>query len=171
MKSGTALTILPFLALLPALGACDKQTISERAENDEIAVVNHDDPAMTRAFEKARATLDDFFREAASPRDGTTQYSVKVGITDGANTEYFWVVDFERNGDTMTGILNNEPDLVKTHKIGDRISFTREQVVDWTYLEPAARRMHGNFTACAMLVHEDPSEAEEFRKQYGLQCD
>jgi uncharacterized protein YegJ (DUF2314 family) len=61
--------------------------------------------------------------------------------------------------------------LLKGYKRGQRIMFTRDQVVDWTYLEPAAKRMHGNFTACALLVHEDPAEAEEFKKQYGLVCD
>jgi uncharacterized protein YegJ (DUF2314 family) len=55
--------------------------------------------------------------------------------------------------------------------MGERFTFSRDDVVDWTYMEPAARRMHGNYTACALLSHEDPKDAEEFRQQYGLRCE
>ena len=39
------------------------------------------------------------------------------------------------------------------------------------HLEPAKNRMHGNFTACALLSKEPPKEAEAFKKQYGLRCE
>jgi len=153
-----------------ALAGCDK-SISERAENDEITTVADDDPAMERAFAKARSTLDEFLSKAESPPAGTTAYAVKVALSDGDNTEYFWVADFTVDGDTMSGVLNNEPRTVKRYRMGERFSFPRSTVVDWTYLEPEIPRMHGNFTACALLVHEDPQEAAAFRKEYGLECD
>ena len=160
--------VLVFMAAcLPALA----QTLTERAQNDEITFVKDDDPAMNRAFEKARATLDDFFRLMKSPKAGTQGYAVKIAVSDGESTEYFWVNELKVNGDKISGVLNNEPEIVKKYKLGERFSFSRRQVVDWTYIEPAARRMHGNFTACALLTHEDPAEAEEFKQQYGLQCD
>lgn len=40
------------------------------------------DPAMARAFERARATLEEFFRVAASPREGTSRYEIKVPVSD-----------------------------------------------------------------------------------------
>ena len=147
------------------------QSVSERAQNDQVTYVNDDDPAMTRAFEKARATLDEFLALAKSPKEGTEGYALKVEVTEGDQTEYFWVGDFEAKGDRFSGVLNNEPETVKKYKFGERFTFTRAQVVDWTYMEPAAQRMHGNYTACALLTHEDPKEAEEFKRQYGLRCD
>ena len=39
------------------------------------------------------------------------------------------------------------------------------------HLEPAKNRMHGNFTACALLTKESPKDAAAFKKQYGLSCD
>jgi uncharacterized protein YegJ (DUF2314 family) len=167
---GPSMTRLTSLLALCLLAACDG-SVAERAANDEITLVAADDPAMERAFAKARATLDEFFELAASPPDGTEGYSIKVAISDDDQTEYFWVNEFEREGDTLSGVLNNEPQMVKIYRMGERFTFNLAQVVDWTYLEPAARRMHGNFTACALLAHEDPHEAEEFMKQYGLQCD
>jgi uncharacterized protein YegJ (DUF2314 family) len=136
-----------------------------------VTFVQDDDPAMNRAFEKARATLDEFFALAKSPRAGTEAYAIKVAVTDGKSTEYFWVNDFDFDGDEMSGVLNNEPENVRKYRLGERFTFKRADVVDWTYMEPAARRMHGNYTACALLTHEDPAEAEEFRQQYGLRCD
>ena len=158
------------LLIAAALMGCGK-SVSERAENDSVVYVESDDPDMKRAFEKARASLDEFFELAGSPREGTEGHAIKVAVSDGDNTEYFWVNEFEVQGDTLSGVLNNEPEMVKRYKMGERFKFSRAQVVDWMYFEPAARRMHGNFTACALLVHEAPEEAQEFKKQYGLQCD
>jgi hypothetical protein len=31
--------------------------------------------------------------------------------------------------------------------------------------------MKGNYTACALLKSAPPSEAEEFKKHFGLNCD
>jgi uncharacterized protein YegJ (DUF2314 family) len=172
--NNTAISLSVIFLFVMSVAACDRSsdsTITERAQNDQLTLVESEDPAMTRAFEKARNTLDEFFRLAESPRQGTTGYAIKVALTEGEQTEYFWVGDFEVNGDTLSGALDNEPQMVKRYKLGERFTFSRTQVVDWTYLEPDAHRMHGNFTGCALLVHEDPAEAEEFKKQYGLQCD
>lgn len=125
---------------------------------------------MREAFRKARATLEEFLSAAERPRQGTSDYALKVAISDGRNTEYFWVNSFSRQGSQFNGTLNNEPRLVKKHKLGERIIFSREQIADWTYIDRASRQMVGNFTACALLTKERPAQAEEFKKQYGLQC-
>ena len=149
---------------------CEK-SISERARNDQVTFVHDGDPAMNRAFEKARASLDEFFELAKSPKPGTQAYAVKVAVSDGKNTEYFWVNQFESDGEQLSGVLNNEPENVRVYRFGERFTFKRDDIVDWTYTEPAAGRTYGNFTACALLTHEDPTEAEEFKRQYGLLCE
>ena len=126
---------------------------------------------MRDAFRKAGATLDEFLSVAASPRAGTSGYALKVAISDGKNTEYFWVNGFSRARDRFTGILNNEPRLVKKHKLGERIEFSRDQIADWTYVDGSSKRMIGNFTACALLTQEPPAQAEEFKLRYGLKCE
>jgi uncharacterized protein YegJ (DUF2314 family) len=170
MNNGKIVLATAWLLVASCIAGCG-QSISERAKNDQVTFVEDEDPAMNRAFEKARASLDEFFRLAESPRAGTEGYAIKVALSDGTHTEYFWVNQFEVDGTEISGVLNNEPELVMTHKMGERLTFKREDVVDWTYMEPAAHRMHGNFSACALLSHEDPAEADEFRQQYGLRCD
>jgi uncharacterized protein YegJ (DUF2314 family) len=98
---------------------------------------------------------------------------VKVRISDGTQNEYFWVNTVAPDGAGFTGILGNEPRLVKKHKLGERITFPRDQIVDWTYIDRSngSARMVGNFTACAMLTKEPPAQAQEFKEWYGLTCE
>jgi uncharacterized protein YegJ (DUF2314 family) len=163
--------ILCTIAFLAPVTVAVGQTIIERAARDEIAYMGREEPAMREAFRKAGATLDEFLSVAASSALSTSGYALKVAVSDGRNTEYFWVNGFSREGERFTGVLNNEPRLVKTHKLGERIEFTRAQVADWTYIDDAKKRMVGNFTACALLTKEPPAQVEEFKRRYGLRCE
>lgn len=162
---------LAFIAVAVSLGTANAQTLVERVKRDEIAHMSQEEPAMRSAFEKARASLDTFLAQAKSPAPGTDRYALKVAISDCQNTEYFWVVDFSGDGKQFTGVLNNEPRLVMKHRYGEKIAFRRDQIADWTYMDAPQRRMHGNFTACALLTKEPPAQAAEFKRQYGLRCD
>ena len=133
--------------------------------------MSREDPAMRAAFAKAAATLDEFLAKAAAPQAGTSNYALKVAISDGRDTEYFWVSDFSNEGDRFSGTLKNEPRVVKKYKSGERIQFSKAQITDWMYIDGAKRRMMGNFTACALLTEEPPAQAQAFKKRYGLQCE
>ena len=160
------------LASLAALCcAANAQSISEKAANDDVVFRQDSDPAMRHALAKAAATLPDFLKLAANPKAGTSGYAVKVGISDGRYTEYFWVNRFSGAGGTFTGTLNNEPRLVRKHKLGDQVSFTEKQIADWTYVDEARGKVVGNFTACALLSKEPPDEAAAFKRRYGLVCE
>jgi uncharacterized protein YegJ (DUF2314 family) len=164
-------TVLALLAAALAIPNAGAQTPIKKAERDELSFVPSDDPAMGRAFGKARTTLDNFLRLASAPAPGTSDYSVKVAVSDGKNTEYFWVSDFERSGEKFTGRLANEPRIVKKYKNGQKFEFPRNLIVDWTYIDASKRKMFGNFTACALLTKEPPEEARKFRERFGLDCD
>jgi uncharacterized protein YegJ (DUF2314 family) len=148
-----------------------QKSISDRAENDEITIMASEDPAMQKAFAKAQTTLPDFLRQASNPKAGTSSYALKVGLSDGRNTEYFWVGDFQRKGDDFSATITNMPRIVQKYRQGEQINFKRAQVVDWMYIDQGNRKMVGNFTACALLTKESTSDAVAFKKQYGLSCD
>lgn len=162
-----------FLLAIAAMWAAQAaaQGIADQAAQDEIVFMSSEEPAMRRAFARAARTLPDFLKDAANPAVGTSNYSLKVAISDGTRTEYFWVGDFVHEGDTFHGTLNNEPRLVKKHKLGDRITFRRAQIADWAYMDRIHGRMVGNFTACALLTKEPPEQAAAFKKRYGLSCE
>ena len=95
----------------------------------------------------------------SNPPPGTSSFALKVAIRDDGGTEYFWVNQFQRIDDAYVGRLNNEPRMVKGYRLGQRIQFKHDQIVDWTYLDETQRRTHGNYTACALLSKEPPDQA------------
>jgi uncharacterized protein YegJ (DUF2314 family) len=166
---------LPSLCLLAVLLLAPSNrllaaSLVERAAKDETVSVATDDPAMRKAFDSARATIDEFLAKLKSPPAGTGGFAVKVGVRAGSDIEYLWVGNLSIDGDRLGGRVDNEPRTVKTVRAGDTFTFARGDIVDWLYIDRPRRRMHGNFTACALMAREPPKEAAALRKRLGLSC-
>lgn len=130
------------------------------------------DPAMQRAFSRARANLDEFLELARIPPPHLRGFALKVGVNEEPDVvEYFWVNDFIQSGDAFSGKINNRPLLVKRVRAGQAHKFQRADIVDWTYIDMETRRIHGNFTACALLIRKPPDLAAELRQKFGLDCE
>ncbi|HEU4780199.1 MAG TPA: DUF2314 domain-containing protein [Steroidobacteraceae bacterium] len=152
-------------------GPAFAQAVAESIRKDEIVHMEDEAPAMRKAFSVARAGLDDFLKLAKNPPKQFAGFALKVAVTQGNDTEYFWVTDFaHKGGERFEGDINNEPRLVTTVKNGQRYAFTRARIVDWLYQDKAARKMVGNFTMCALLTQESKEEAAEVRRLYNLDC-
>jgi uncharacterized protein YegJ (DUF2314 family) len=162
------LGLIVALAVL-ASGGSSAETVLERAQRDGTAYVAKRDREMAAAMRKAREGLPEFLKLARSPRPTMWGFAVKVGVTEGDDTEYFWIAPFVQRNKEFSGQINNEPQLVKKVKVGQTITFQQEDIVDWLYQDRG--RMYGNFTACVLLKREPPQEAEEFMKELGLRCD
>lgn len=145
------------------------QTITQKAERDELAIVAKADPTMARAMSKARQTLPDFLNVAAAPKPGMEGFAVKVAIREGDNAEYFWITPFTAKDGEFSGAINNTPREVHSVKLGQTITFDQSEIVDWIYID--GDKMKGNYTACALLKSASKQEAEEFKKRFGLDCD
>lgn len=161
---------LPLAAILMMPAPAHAATLVERARKDEPAAMPDDDPAMRKAFDAARAGLDGFLAKLASPPAGSSGFAVKVGIRSGSDLEYVWIGNLSVDGERLSGRLDNEPRKVKTLKAGDAHAFKKADIVDWLYVDRPRRRMHGNYTACALMTREPPKEAAALRKQLGLTC-
>jgi uncharacterized protein YegJ (DUF2314 family) len=145
------------------------QTILQKAERDEIAIVANDDPTMAAAFRQARATLNDFLTIAAAPKPNMENFAVKVAVHDGDNNEYFWIDPFTNDNGRFSGRINNKPEMVHAVRMGQLISFSRDEIVDWMYMDGG--KMKGNYTACALLKSAPKDEAEAFKERFGLRCE
>ncbi len=160
-------------AAIAAVQAFPAQSITEKAERDEVALVPKNDPAMAAAMTKARATLPDFLKLAAAPPAKTDAFAVKVAIRDGAHVEYFWITPFEHkagtSGKAFTGKLDNTPRLVRNTKMGDALNFSKAEIVDWMYIDNGV--MKGNHTACAVMKKATQKDRDAFKKRFGLDCD
>lgn len=130
------------------------------------------DPAMQRAFSRARASLDQFLELARVPPPHLRGFALKVSIAEEPDLiEYIWVNDFEGSGDSFSGKINARPLVVKKVRRGRVHKFQRTDIVDWTYIDTETRTIHGNFTACAQLAHKPADLAAELREKFGLTCD
>jgi uncharacterized protein YegJ (DUF2314 family) len=156
-------------ALLMAAPGANAESILSRSRRDAIGLVPDKDPIMEAAFGKARATLPKFLALARDPRPGITSMAVKVALDQNGQYEYFWISKFVEHGGWITGRIDNEPRMVKHVRFGDEITFATEDVVDWLYREN--EKMIGNYTGCALMRRERPSEAEKFKRRFGLNCD
>lgn len=146
------------------------QSLVERARQDEVVMVDSDDAAMTKAFARAQASLDGFVQDALAPAPRNTGHAVKVRVTEGQHTEFFWVGELRRNGADFRGRLDNEPRLVKRVRPGQQIGFKRGDIVDWLYIDPRGQ-MQGSFTTCVLLAKEKPQEARALAAQLRLNCE
>jgi uncharacterized protein YegJ (DUF2314 family) len=158
-----------FFLVFISIGA-HGDSVVERAESDQVTLIPEDDPHMAKAMYRARGTLDEFLEVYEKRSGNQTSFAVKVGIEDGGQTEYFWLGDFyEKEEGIFIGVINNEPRLVSNVRFGQPYTFEKNAIVDWVYME--GEKMKGNYTACALLRHEPKEQQEQFKKQYGLECD
>src|SRR5262245_39652907 len=107
------------------------QTVIDRAQRDELFLVPNEDPGMTAAMRKARATLKDFLATASKPGPAMQGFAVKVPVRDGGKAEYFWIAPFGQNGTRFSGQINNTPRTVRNVKAGQTIEFAEEEIADW----------------------------------------
>lgn len=169
MNAINRFVLLASISLFPAFPAIC-QTISEKAAKDHVVFMADEDPAMRKAFEKARSTLNEFFQIALVKKANLADFAVKVGIKEGSDTEYFWIVNFKDDSGTLTGEIANEPRMVKNIRLWQTYTFKRSDIVDWTYRDTSTNRLRGNFTLCALLTKEPKSEAKQMRGQYRIDC-
>jgi uncharacterized protein YegJ (DUF2314 family) len=147
------------------------EDLNDRVKRGEASTLSSESPAMVAAFKKAQATLDGFLKIAGNPPPGLTLLALKVRVSEGQKRESFWVMPFHVEPDGFSGRLSNQPQLVKSVKVGQELKFKRSDVVDWMYYDNSKKRMHGNFTACAQLTQETPQDQKSFKAKYGLECD
>lgn len=154
--------VLVFFMLAPVCA----QSIMEKTARDETVSIRSDDTEMRSAVAQAKSELQMFLSLAQAPRRDMKDFAVKVAIP--STSEFLWLADIQRSGDRLLGYVANTPRTVTNLKLGDRLAFKQDDIVDWKYNEGAV--MKGNYTGCVLIRKESPEQQELFRKTYGLDC-
>lgn len=175
LARASALTVISGLialsaGLVHADTAVQKKAEKKPEEKQEVVELNDQDPAMKAAFKKAQASLDAFLKIHAANDPNIDVESVRIRVTEGKVSEYVWIHPFEKTATGYQGKANSVPSKLKKLTVGGPVTFKREDIVDWTYFEIKARRMHGNFTTCVQLAKAPAAEVEALKKSYGLDC-
>ena len=119
------------------LGLCACVAIvgcSRSAKEDEVIGVAGSDAEMNAAIKTAREKLPHFWQVVDNPTKGEKSFSLKVKIADSKGVEHFWVSDIRRDNGKIYGTINNDPDVVKSVKIGQEIEVPEADISDWLYL-------------------------------------
>jgi uncharacterized protein YegJ (DUF2314 family) len=139
-------------------------------KDDEVVDIQASDPDMKAAFKKAQSTLDEFLAAVRGKDKQFQNIALRIVLHQGKKTEYIWVTPFTETAKGFSGTVNNLPTVITNLQLGQQIVFGRKDVVDWMYVDPVAKVMHGNFTTCALLRKGPPDDAKEMKKRYGLDC-
>lgn len=134
-------------------------------EKDKSTAVREDDAAMNKAMAEARATLDEFTARLRDPKPGDDAFSVKVKVTDENGTEHFWASDVQVVGSGFQAVIDNDPNIVKSVKLGQTVKVTRDEVSDWMYMTNG--KMIGNRTLRVLLSRMPNEEADALKKEVG----
>src|SRR5262245_35147483 len=139
MKTASAVWLLLVGAIFLTL-ACNRD--ADPSNWDKTINVSDNDPEMNAAIGKARNSLPQFWQVFEHPTRGESDFFIKVRIKDANGTEHFWITDIERKDGHISGRINNDPNIVKNVKDGDRIEIPQQDISDWMYYRDG--KMVGN---------------------------
>lgn len=114
-----------------------------------VVTIPNDHPEMKAAVAEARRRWPEFEQAFRNPGPDQRDFTVKLRITSGANTEFIWVEVVAIEGDEILGDLANEPvDLPFLHE-GSRVRGKLSELNDWAYLQ--GEGLVGGFTAKVLM--------------------
>lgn len=135
---------------------------------------------MPQAVQQGPGGLADFLEKLDTRPAGSDGYAVRIGIVDQCYThaliglwevddvEYFWIADISRTANAYTGVLNNEPGIVRKVRAGPQIAFTAGDIYGGMYRK--GDRIVGNVTSCPILLRSPREQLEYYRGNFGLGC-
>jgi uncharacterized protein YegJ (DUF2314 family) len=153
-----------FAVIAIAIGGCGKKSAADKA-----TYVADDDPRMNAAMDKARSTVGTFISSLKSPIVGQSSFSIKAPLSDGTNTEHFWITPVSYDGTTFHGTVNNEPAKVKSVKMGQKVSVAPDKISDWMYIEHL--KLVGGYTMRVLRDAMPPAERADFDKSVPFKVD
>ena len=143
-------------------------------ENTPIFFADGENPKMIEAFKKAQATFKYFWRELSWEYrriiPGLDVACVKLAFTQEINgetlVEHMWINDVNFDGETIYGVLVNQPNELTNVNNGDEIQIPINQISDWLFA--AGGKTYGGYTIHAMRSEMSDNEREDHDEAWGL---
>jgi len=157
-----AIVCFALFAIAIRYGFSHKKSGDWTKSPDKMTVVSKDDPQINAAIEKARASLATFIAALQSPKPGQVGFQVKAKFTDGGKVEHIWLGNLSYDGTNFQGTIDNEPEMVKNVKNGQRVTVAPADISDWMYLEN--RKLVGGETFRVFRNRRSPAERADLDK-------
>jgi|GEM_PF-3883368 len=145
------------------------ETVNEMTNQkpeDQLVMIDDENQIMKEAIEQAKKTLPDyllFFKDA--PRN-THNHRVKVLFSDEYGNENIWLVNISHNGDSLTGMVGNDPGIVNCVEAGEVVGVSLDDITDWAFESDGLQ--YGNYTVYAMFESMHPAQVEQYVEQMGF---
>ncbi len=136
---------------------------------DPVTLVAHDDPAMNAAIDRARATVDEFITALQSPGASQSSFVVKKGFQEGEQVEHMWIGEVTTDGNTFTGYVQNEAQLIGNIRLGQRVVVAKSEISDWMYIDNG--KLVGGFTVRALRDRLSQQARDEFDQSIPFRID
>ena len=159
--------LLIFLCFLCSCGEkkSAEQKVGEHLAKDEVTGVKKDDPKMAAAIQQARGSVDEFIKVLNSKDAAYHDLSIKVPLEDGEEVEHVWLDQLKFEGEKFSGVIANDLKMVKNFKMGQEVTFKKNEITDWMYVKEGV--VHGNVTLKAMFHAMNPEEVKVIKKMMG----
>lgn len=135
-----------------------------------------DNPEMIKAFHKAQETFRYFWRELSWEYrriiPGLDLACVKVAFMEQVVhqekpiVEHMWINQVAFDGDTISGVLINDPNELTNVKNGDFVEIPLSQISDWLFSSQG--NTYGGFTIQQLRAAMGPQERKEHDEAWGL---
>lgn len=144
----------------------------------KVFMFDNSDSEMQSAYQKARDTFRYFWREVAWERrrivPALDLACVKAPFSDGERStasgepecEHMWIDQVDFDGQTISGVLLNAPNWLKTVKVGDPAHLRLEEISDWMYVIQG--EVFGAYTVNLMRSRMSKKERAEHDAAWGL---
>ena len=86
---------------------------------------------------------------AKHPSPAIDGFAVKIAVPADNGAEFFWSHPFAHVDERFIGQINNTPRSIVNLKMGDTITFIKNEIVDWMYMDAGTTK--GNYSAQAIL--------------------
>lgn len=154
---------ISFAVMALSLAMC---ALSPAIAKDKTFSYRPNDPEMAAAIAKARETIGAFWTAWAASSPGVEGFALKVAITEPGNdrTEHFWLIKVHKEAaDLLSGIINNDPNHIKSVRMGQRYTFNQGMISDWMFVRNG--KIVGAWTLRVILKRLPRDEAEYYRSR------
>lgn len=122
-------------AALASLLIASCNTAPGKDDGDRVTSVSGEDAVMNAIIEEARSTVDVFLERLRSPGRLDTAFQVKypfpTDLGSEAGVEHIWLSDLSEEDGTWYGVVQNDPDYIRSMRYGMRVKFDIRKVSDW----------------------------------------
>jgi uncharacterized protein YegJ (DUF2314 family) len=118
----------------------------------------------------AQKALPSFLKIVSERPGWAGKFRVFATLTDGKETEDFWLADFRKEDSGYSAQLRTIPRRLRNVRSGQRVQLTTESIKDWTYDDSRDEMTHGHFFICDEFAGLPNHDAKEQMEYWRLSC-